>query len=246
VRRAWLRAVDLVCALVLLPIWLPLLLVSLAVAGWLEGRPVFYRARRLGQHGHPFTMWKVRSMSREADRRGPAVAGDGDSRVTAVGRVLRRTKLDELPQFLHVLKGDMSVVGPRPESPAYLPHYTEPGLRSLRVKPGVTGPGTLYFFFNDVTVAEAAFEDYYVRDLLPAKLLLDDVCAAELLHRPARTTLRFSLWTVLAIANKALGRGCPAVVQRYFDTARGTPGTPSGIAGSGPTGGSRSAAPARL
>jgi lipopolysaccharide/colanic/teichoic acid biosynthesis glycosyltransferase len=213
----WLRAVDLACALVLLPIWLPLLLMSMVAVALFEGRPIFYRARRMGLDGGLFSMLKIRSMSRDAERRGPAVSSGGDRRVTPVGRMLRRTKLDELPQFLHVLMGEMSIVGPRPESPAYLPNYTEAGHRSLRVKPGVTGPGAIYFFFNDAAIPETAFEDHYLRVLLPTKLVLDDACAADLIGAPVRTTLRFSLWTLLAIANKTLNRPCPNVVQRYFE-----------------------------
>jgi lipopolysaccharide/colanic/teichoic acid biosynthesis glycosyltransferase len=160
-----------------------------------QGLPIFYRAERLGRGGTAFRMLKLRTMVRHADRRGPAVASSADVRITPVGRILRRTKLDELPQFLHVLTGEMSIVGPRPEAPAYLQYYTEAGLRGLAAKPGITGYGALYFFSAERSVAGADFEDRYVREILPTRLLLDERCWTQLQARPLRTTLRLVLLT---------------------------------------------------
>jgi lipopolysaccharide/colanic/teichoic acid biosynthesis glycosyltransferase len=190
-----LRAVDLGLALLLAPIWCPLLLLGMAGALVFQGLPIFYRAERLGRGGATFRMLKLRTMVRHADRRGPAVASSADVRITPVGRILRRTKLDELPQFLHVLTGEMSIVGPRPEAPAYLQYYTEAGLRGLAAKPGITGYGALYFFSAERSVAGADFEDRYVREILPTRLLLDERCWTQLQARPLRTTLRLVLLT---------------------------------------------------
>ncbi|HEV8176554.1 MAG TPA: sugar transferase, partial [Gemmatimonadales bacterium] len=134
-RTALLRVVDVGVTLLLAPIWAPLLLVGVVAAALLQGLPVLYRAERLGQGGKIFRMLKLRTMVRDAERLGPAVSTGVDPRITRVGAVLRRSKLDELPQFLHVLSGRMSIVGPRPEAPVYLPYYTPEGLRSLQAKP---------------------------------------------------------------------------------------------------------------
>src|SRR3954465_14132571 len=98
--RARIRSIDLAVALLLAPLWLPSLAVGIALAT-MQGFPIFYYADRLGRSGQPFRMLKLRTMVRDADRRGAAVSTGDDPRITAVGRLLRRAKLDELPQFLH-------------------------------------------------------------------------------------------------------------------------------------------------
>lgn len=136
------RVVDLVVSLVLLVLTLPLLLVA-ALAVWLvDGRPVFYRQVRLGQFGKPFVLGKLRTMKPDAEANGPEFAGEDDPRVTKLGRLLRRLRLDELPQLWNVLLGHMSLVGPRPERPEFvrelakqIPYYTF----RLAVPPGLTG-----------------------------------------------------------------------------------------------------------
>src|SRR5687768_16217487 len=114
-------------------------LVAVAVAVDSAGS-VVYGARRVGRHGREFTMWKFRSMARGADRVGPAVTRSYDFRVTRVGAFLRRTKLDELPQLVNVLAGQMSLVGPRPVAPTYVEHWSEEERALLSFRPGLTGP----------------------------------------------------------------------------------------------------------
>lgn len=136
------RVLDVVGALVLLALTLPLIAVA-ALAVWLvDGRPVLYRQRRVGQLGREFVMVKLRTMRRDAERDGPRFAEDDDPRVTRVGRVLRRLRLDELTQLINVLSGEMSLVGPRPERPEFvaqlaeqIPYYPF----RLAVPPGLTG-----------------------------------------------------------------------------------------------------------
>jgi lipopolysaccharide/colanic/teichoic acid biosynthesis glycosyltransferase len=130
--------------------------------------------------------------------------------------VLRRTKLDELPQFLHVLSGRMSIVGPRPEAPAYLRYYTPAGLRSLEAKPGITGYGTLYFFSAERNSSSADFEERYVRELLPTKLLLDERCWLDLQRRPLLTTLHLLGLTVGAVVLRGAARLSPAQLEARF------------------------------
>jgi lipopolysaccharide/colanic/teichoic acid biosynthesis glycosyltransferase len=213
-RRGYLRAIDLGFALLLAPIWAPLLLLA-TLAAVIQGPPIFYRASRLGRGGKTFPMLKLRTMVRNADRVGPAVAAGSDPRITPVGRLLRRTKLDELPQFLHVLSGRMSIVGPRPEAPHYLPHYTPAGLRSLEAKPGITGYGTLYFFSAERSAPAADFEARYLRELLPTKLQLDERCWLDLQARPFRTTLILLALTVTAVLLRGTA-GSPAQLEARF------------------------------
>jgi len=213
---ALLRAVDLFFTVLLAPIWAPLLLLGLAVAALFQGLPIFYRAERLGRGGKVFRMLKLRSMVRSAERLGPAVAASDDPRITRAGHILRRTKLDELPQFLHVLSGRMSIVGPRPEAPVYLPHYTPAGLRALAAKPGITGYGTLYFFSAERRAPRIDFEERYIRDLLPTKLLLDERCWLDLQDRPFRTTLSLLVLTLIALIQSDAARFAPAQLEDRF------------------------------
>lgn len=213
---ALLRAVDLGFAVVLAPVWAPLLLLGAGAAALLQGRPVFYRAERLGRDGKVFRMLKLRTMVRSAELLGPAVAAGDDPRITRVGGFLRRTKLDELPQFLHVLSGQMSIVGPRPESPAYLRHYTAEGLRALQAKPGITGYGTLYFFSAERNEPSADFESRYVKELLPTKLLLDERCRLDLQSRPFHTTAMLLALTLAAVLRRGSARFSPAQLETRF------------------------------
>ena len=215
VARALIRTADLLVAGLLMPVWLPLLLLGIAAAA-AQGWPIFYRAERLGRGGKTFRMLKLRSMVRDAARIGPAVSASVDPRITGVGRLLRRTKLDELPQFLHVLSGRMSIVGPRPESPEYLRYYTPAGLRSLEAKPGITGYGALYFLSAERGLPQADFEERYVRELLPTKLLLDERCWLDLQARPFQTTLELLWLTLSAVAQPSSTVFSPARMEARF------------------------------
>jgi lipopolysaccharide/colanic/teichoic acid biosynthesis glycosyltransferase len=213
--RALIRIVDLGFALLLAPIWAPLLLLGI-VAAASQGTPIFFPAERIGRGGKTFRMLKLRTMVRNAQRLGPAVSASADPRITAVGRILRRTKLDELPQFLHVLSGRMSIVGPRPEAPDYLRYYTPAGLRSLEAKPGITGYGSLYFFSAEQGSESTDFEERYLRELLPTKLLLDERCWLDLQARPFRTTLELLGLTLSALALRGSARLSPAQMEARF------------------------------
>lgn len=137
---AWVkRALDLVVVIGLAPLWVPTWLV-IALVIWIEdGRPVLFVHRRVGLDGREFRLLKFRTMRVETDPYAPAPTDPGDPRVTRVGRFLRRTSLDELPQFWNVLVGDMSMVGPRPEMPFLVAKYAEWQRARLDVKPGLTG-----------------------------------------------------------------------------------------------------------
>jgi undecaprenyl phosphate N,N'-diacetylbacillosamine 1-phosphate transferase len=137
------RIRDLLIASVLLLVFLPVFLLCALAVRWSSPGPVLFLQRRLGRHGLPFRLVKFRSMYHNApDLRntdGSAYTGDDNPRVTRVGRFLRRTSLDELPQLLNVFRNDMSLVGPRPDQVDQLRFYTETEKRKLNVKPGITG-----------------------------------------------------------------------------------------------------------
>ncbi|MFT4242737.1 MAG: sugar transferase [Acidovorax sp.] len=147
--------------------------VLLAVALWVacdSPGPVLFRQQRVGRHGKPFCIYKFRTM--RAAPGGPAITVGDDARITRAGRWLRRTKADELPQFFNVLRGDMSVVGPRPEVPRYVALYPE-ALRDvvLSVRPGITDPASLAFRHESAILGQSRDpEQTYVQDILPAKL----------------------------------------------------------------------------
>lgn len=164
------RAVDVVLCLLVLPLVLPVLAVIALVLVVAQGE-AFYRAERVGRYGRTFTMLKLVTM-RPGDS-GPRVTRDGDQRITPIGRWLRATKLNELPQIFNVLRGDMGIVGPRPEDPRYAAHYSPEQRQVLKIRPGMTSLAYLEFGDEQLFIERAKpvdIEAYYVRDLLPQKL----------------------------------------------------------------------------
>ncbi|MFL5803603.1 MAG: sugar transferase, partial [Roseiflexaceae bacterium] len=138
-----------------------------------DGGPVFYCAKRVGKDGRIFRLYKFRTMVVDADRQGPAVTTSGDTRVTPIGRRLRRTMLDELPQLINVLVGDMSLVGPRPEDPRYVALYTGGQRRILSVRPGITSAASLAFRHEEQMLSGPEWESVYRNQVMPAKLGID-------------------------------------------------------------------------
>lgn len=164
--RAIKRLVDLIGATLLLIVFLPVFLLA-PLAIWLEDRgPVFYRQVRVGRDGQPFELLKFRSMVPDAERlTGPVWAGADDPRVTRVGKFLRATRLDELPQILNVLKGEMSLVGPRPERPELIARFTEryPMFRAREaVKPGITGLAQVLGRYDTEPDLKLSFDLLYI------------------------------------------------------------------------------------
>jgi lipopolysaccharide/colanic/teichoic acid biosynthesis glycosyltransferase len=167
------RALDLLISILGLLLLSPLLLL-LALWIKLDSRgPVLYRGKRVGKDGRPFVMYKFRTMVLEAERTGPAVTYKDDPRITKAGRFLRRTKLDELPQFFNVLRGQMSLVGPRPEDPSYVAFYTPEQRLVLSVKPGITGRTQLQYRDEASLLDGEGVDEEYVTRLMPQKLKLD-------------------------------------------------------------------------
>lgn len=139
-----------------------------------DGGSIFYRQRRIGLHGKPFQILKFRTMVIDADKLGPSVTRGNDPRITKIGRLLRKAKLDELPQLWNVLLGDMSFVGPRPEVPCYVDRYTPEQRQLLDFKPGVTDLATLMFRDEETLLRNAAnVEEFYVQHCIPRKFKLN-------------------------------------------------------------------------
>ena len=139
-QRAAKRTADLVWATVLLILLLPVLLIIAAVVRVTSRGQVIFRQQRIGKDGRPFVIYKFRTMTAGADRSQLGTyAHRDDPRITPVGKILRRTSVDELPQLVNILRGDMSIVGPRPDLPHHVEKYTDCQRRRLEVRPGITG-----------------------------------------------------------------------------------------------------------
>ena len=192
------RLFDLAFAAVTLLLLAPLIV---AVALWVRvdsPGPVFFRQQRVGRGGQLFGIYKFRTMHPGADIKGPQLTVGGDGRITRAGVWLRRSKVDELPQFFNVLRGDMSVVGPRPEVPRYVAQYPAQ-VRSvvLSVRPGVTDLASIAFRNESEVLARSPDpEKTYLEQILPAKLRWAQQYVRT---RSIWLDLRIIGWTVLAV-----------------------------------------------
>ena len=167
------RVFDIALAIPASLIAAPIVAVSALLVRLDSRGPVFYRGWRTGLGGRPFRIYKLRTMEADADTAGPEITRANDQRVTRIGRMLRRTKIDELPQLFNVLTGHMSLVGPRPEHPNYVRLYTPEQRRVLEVKPGMTSLASiLYADEQDLLVGDNA-EKTYVDVVMPEKLEID-------------------------------------------------------------------------
>ncbi len=172
-RRLAKRALDLSTSSLALLLLGPCLLAIALLVRLTSPGPVLFRQERMGRGGRSFRIWKFRSMVEGAAVRGPAITAAGDPRVTPLGRLLRRTKLDELPQLVNVWLGEMSLVGPRPEVPRYLGAYGADDLVVLAVRPGITDLASITYRDEESVMAEFADRERGYREvLLPRKLAL--------------------------------------------------------------------------
>ncbi|MCX4362005.1 MAG: sugar transferase [Clostridia bacterium] len=149
------------------------LFVAIAIKCSSKG-PVLFKQERVGKHGKTFKIWKFRSMVVNAEAKGMQITTDGDNRITKVGKFIRKTKIDELPQLFNVLSGKMSFVGPRPEVPKYVAMYNAEQMRVLSVKPGITDLASIEFRNeNDLLDGDEDPERKYIEEIMPAKLELN-------------------------------------------------------------------------
>ena len=168
------RFIDITISLLALILLAPVFLILAVLIKSTSRGPVFYKGRRVGRGGEIFLMLKFRSKVVNADQIGTDLTPHGDPRVTKVGRFLRRTKVDEIPQIIDILRGKMSLVGPRPESPLYARYYDERQKHVLSVRPGMVGPAQIKYRHEDLMLKDREDPDaYYIRELMPRKLEID-------------------------------------------------------------------------
>jgi lipopolysaccharide/colanic/teichoic acid biosynthesis glycosyltransferase len=169
------RIFDIFFALFALLLFLPFGLILALIISLESHGGVFYKQERIGQFGKPFKLLKFRSMKTGSDKKGLLTVGMNDSRITKSGHFIRKFKLDEMPQFINVLKGDMSIVGPRPEVKKYVDLYTEEQKSILNVKPGITDYASLeYFKENEILGRADDPEKTYISEILPNKLTINE------------------------------------------------------------------------
>ena len=159
-----------ICLVVILPIFL---LVAIAIKLSSKG-PVFFRQVRVGKNGTDFTLLKFRTMQVNADNKGLLTVGGRDARITPLGYYLRKFKIDELPQIINVLKGEMSIVGPRPEVRRYVDLYNQEQRKVLKVLPGITDYASIAYRNENELLAGAADPEYlYIHEIMPRKIELN-------------------------------------------------------------------------
>jgi lipopolysaccharide/colanic/teichoic acid biosynthesis glycosyltransferase len=189
------RCSDLVLSALLLALSAPLFIVA-AAAVWIDsGRPLLFRQVRVGRWYRTFEILKFRTMAVGAN--GPGVTVGGDPRITRVGKLLRRTKIDELPQLWNVLRGEMSIVGPRPEIPQFVELFHERFRNVLTVRPGITDPASIRYRDEEAVLSKSSDPlSEYRASILPAKLDLADKYIGE---RSLLIDLQIIVRTIFAI-----------------------------------------------
>lgn len=196
-RKAVKRTVDVVIAGGLLVLMLPLLaLVVIAIQLESPGR-LFYRARRVGYRGRPLDVLKFRKM--HANARGLPLTLDGDVRLTRVGALMARSRIDELPQLWNVVRGQMSLVGPRPEDPRFVDLHRDGYERILQVRPGITGWSQLAFADESSILDRSDPVGHYIEAILPAKVQLDCMYVER---SRVRHDFAVMVWTVAAVLGR--------------------------------------------
>lgn len=165
------RIFDLILSVIALPFWLVILVIIAPIIYMQDKGPIFYNAPRLGKDGQTFKMYKFRSMKMNVpdlrNEDGSTFNSEDDPRLTKIGKFIRKTSLDETPQLLNILKGDMSIIGPRPDLPEHLALYEGNEFRKLEIRPGVTGYNQAYFR-NTIPWKERIKNDIYYIDHLTA------------------------------------------------------------------------------
>jgi hypothetical protein len=175
------RIFDIIASIIGLLILLPFFLIIALLILINSGFPVFYTQKRVGKGNSDFGLLKFRTMKKNSDKLGLLTVGGRDPRITAIGFYLRKYKLDELPQLINVLIGDMSLVGPRPEVRKYVDLYNDEQKKVLLVKPGITDYASLeYFSENDLLAKSTDPEATYIKEIMPAKLDLNKKYISEM------------------------------------------------------------------
>jgi len=193
------RFFDLLVVTLSLVITLPVMVLVGLVVYWVSGRPILFRQLRVGHRGRPFHMLKFRTMIRGAESQGPLLTVSGDLRITGIGAKLRAWKLDELPQLLNVLRGDMSLVGPRPEVSRFVSLYSDEQRRVLNLKPGLTDPASIVFKNeSELLASKQEPEQEYINSIMPEKIRLNLEYANRATVRSDLAVLFRTAWNLWA------------------------------------------------
>lgn len=191
------RLFDIISSLVGFIFILPIFLIVPILIKLDSRGPVFFKQWRIGKDRKQFKIYKFRTMVQDADKVGSLITAGNDQRITGIGKLLRRYEIDELPTLINVLKGDMSIVGPRPEVPKYLRHYDNLKYREvLSVRPGITDLGTITFRDEAKYLNAQNYEDIYETEILPQKL---DLYVEYVHHKSFLFDLRIILKTIALI-----------------------------------------------
>jgi len=166
------RIFDVFVSTILIALLLPLFIIIALTVILASGIPVFFYQERVGQNWKPFRIIKFRTMIKNAEKMGPGITSACDERITPTGKFLRRYKLDELPQLFNVLKGDMSLIGPRPELLKYINFYREDYSAILNIKPGITDFAAIQFRDEESLIGKINKEESYINKILPSKIIL--------------------------------------------------------------------------
>ena len=193
------RFVEAVLAAICLIILAPLFLVVAFLIKLQDGGRVFHLSNRIGLNGKTFLLYKFRTMVPDADKIGKGITSANDQRVTSVGRVLRKYKIDELPQLLNVVTGDMAIVGPRPEDPRYVSLYSPEQRNVLSSRPGITSPASVAFRREERLLAGRDWEERYINEVMPRKLAMELDYASR---RTLASDLVVIFKTFVAVSNR--------------------------------------------
>jgi lipopolysaccharide/colanic/teichoic acid biosynthesis glycosyltransferase len=194
------RLIDVLLAALALVVLAPVLLLAAVGIRLSSPGPILFRAQRVGQHRTRFTMHKLRTMHVNHTSRQSVITAQHDPRVFPFGNWLRRSKIDELPQLFNVLRGEMAIVGPRPEAPSIVDqHYTGLEYETLEARPGLASPGSIYnFTHGEMVLASDDPEKHYVEQLLRLKLALDVVYVRRASARYDAAIIARTLWVIVA------------------------------------------------
>ncbi|MBR6175934.1 MAG: sugar transferase [Bacteroidales bacterium] len=194
------RIIDILLSFIVLVLGMPFyLIIGMLIALDTKGR-VLYKQSRVGRNNMDFELYKFRTMCVDADQGSLITVGTHDARITRVGAFLRRFKIDEVPQFFNILKGEMSIVGPRPEVRKYVDMYTPEQMRVLSVRPGLTDYASIrYVNENEILAASSDPERTYIEDIMPDKLNLNLKYIDE---QSFWTDVKIILQTIIAIINR--------------------------------------------
>jgi lipopolysaccharide/colanic/teichoic acid biosynthesis glycosyltransferase len=212
------RAFDILAATILLVLLSPVLVFIAFLIKRSSSGPILYRQVRVGKDGQEFRIFKFRTMEADADRTGPQITSSDDDRVTPLGKRLRSLKLDELPQLINVIRGEMSLVGPRPQVPKFVEEF-DPAYRAivLAVKPGITGPTQLRFRNEEEMLkGQPDRERFYIEHLLPVKCALD---VEYVTRRSVRLDLRVLLTTGTILLSATVRRFARRNIEVFDEIA---------------------------